>query len=84
MIAVCCWGKKKGNVKVLAKFSDSEEEVAIEVAKDLAKHNKGEVLVCLIINNTYKILKRIKKGWKIEIPTLRHPFRYPSRGVQVR
>jgi len=85
MIGVCVWSKKnKKKVKVLAQYSDSEEDLAIETAKSLAQHNRGEVLVCLITRKKYRILHKVRVGWHLAFPTLRHPFRLPSRGVNVR
>lgn len=79
-------GKKstKGKVKVLAQFSDSEEDAAVELAKSLAQHNRGEMLVCLVTNKKYRILKKVKKSFVLAIPTLRHPFRLPGFHVRAR
>jgi len=88
MIGVGVPGSKKGLYRVLAKYSDSELETAVEMAKSIAEHYKGEVVVFLSANDKYysnfRILKRVKKAFVIQIPTLRHPFRYPGRRMTVK
>lgn len=74
----------KKKVKVLERFASNEMDAAIELAQALAQHNSKEYLVFLIDGNQYRILRRIKKGWNLAFPTLRHPFRYPSRGIITR
>lgn len=83
MIVVGCRGSKKNMLKILARFGDGEIDSATEVATSLAKHNKGEFKVCLVVDGKYRILKKAKTGWKLQLPTLFHPLRYPSRGVVI-
>jgi hypothetical protein len=75
-------GKKK--VKVLERFGGNEMDAATELAQALARHNSKEYLVFLINGSQYRILKKVKVGWRLAFPSLRHPFRYPSRGVITR
>jgi len=87
MIAICVRGSKRKTMKVLARYSDGEEEMAIAVAEDLIRHGQNgmrEVFVCLVKDGKYWVLKKVLMGWNIRIPTLRHPFMFPSRGVIVR
>lgn len=72
---------KKNTVKVLERFSGSEMDTAVELAQELARHNRGEYLVFLIYGDKYKILKRVGKGLRLNFPTLRHPLRFPHIGV---
>jgi hypothetical protein len=88
MIGIGIPGSEKGKYKVLGKYADNELDEAVEVAKALAEHNRGEVVVFISANDKYysnfRILKRIKKSFVLQVPTLRHPFRYPGRRVTVR
>jgi hypothetical protein len=88
MIGIGVSGSRKGYYKVLGKYADNELEVATEVAKSMAEHNRGEVVVFMSADDGYysnfRILKRIKKSFVLRVPTLRHPFRYPGRRVTVR
>lgn len=86
MIGVGCRGSTKGKIRVMERFSGSEQEAAEQLAKSLAQHNKGEYFVFLIDGNKYRILKRFKRsfGVQIRIPTPLHPFRFPSIGFGVK
>lgn len=84
MIGVGCKGTTKNKVKVLARFSDDELDSATELAESLAEHQGQEFLVVLLENNKYRVLKRVSKRLLIKVPTLRHPFRYPTRKVVTR
>jgi gamma-glutamyltranspeptidase len=88
MIGIGVPGSRKGLYKVLAKYGDSELETAVEMAKSIAEHSKGEVVVFLSANDKYysnfRILKRVKVAFVLQMPTLRHPFRYPGRRMTVR